>query len=201
MEFSRNYHILTYGPEMINVLSRPIWKEDYDALKDLRDYMVDAMRRAGGIGLSAPQIGVFKQLILVQNEYDDVIDLVNPEITRLYGKEYEMPEGCLSIPPAGNECPVPRMESVEISASTVERPDVERTFKFHRMTARVAQHEIDHLYGTFFVDRVQDKKRKAVLDTFKYWQSFQAAKIRKPMGGRYVDAGVVATHRGQSRLS
>lgn len=200
MYFVRNYRVKLYGPEMINILAKPVERDDFEDLVRLRDYMLDVMRKFDGVGLAAPQIGLYKQFFVFEWN-GSVHGLVNPEVTRLYGKEYEDNEGCLSLPPQGNECLVPRMEIVEFEASTVESPDVRRKFKFQRMSARIAQHEMDHLTGTFFIDRVSEKRRRIVLEEFEHWKRQREAKLRATQGEHDVDAGIVAANRGQSRLS
>jgi peptide deformylase len=174
MSLNGHLRLLLYGPEMIHVESRPIHRADYDELPELMKYMETVMRRCNGIGLAAPQVGVFKNFCIVQTG-DGITGLVNPEVTQMFGKEDWAPEGCLSIPPVGNECPVPRMECVMIQAATIAAPDVKQHFKFSRMDARVAQHELDHLTGTFFVDRVGEKQKRLVLEKFRNWKTIWEA--------------------------
>lgn len=200
MYFVRNFRISVYGPEMNNIRAKPVEREDFDGLPRLRDYMLEVMQKFDGIGLAAPQIGLFKRFLIFENS-GKITALVNPVITRMYGKEQEGLEGCLSLPPVGNECCVPRMEVVEVEASTVEKPDIKKQFTFRKLTARVVQHEIDHLSGTFFIDRVSEKSRRLVLEDFGEWKRKQQAQSRNSQGGIDVDAGVVAAYRGQSRLS
>lgn len=164
------YRLLIYGPDMINVESDRVVRRDYDDLPKLRDSMVSLMRRCNGQGLAAAQIGVFKEFCIINCQQEGLICLVNPMIERMFGKEIEAPEGCLSLPPGGNECTVPRMESLIVHAATTEEPDVRRHFKFSGYTARIVQHELDHLTGTFFVDRVADGKRRIVLERFRAWK-------------------------------
>ena len=201
MEFSKNFRLLIYGPQMCNVESSPVMPEEYESLIKLREYMLAVMRRGDGVGLAAPQIGVFRQFFLMQYR-GAVIDLVNPRITRMYGKENEGEEGCLSLPPPGNGCLVPRMESVDVEASTSKRPDVLKRFTFHSLPARIFQHELDHLTGTFFVDRVSEKKRRIVLEQFEHWKETRNSRVRfVERGNEYVDAGIVAARGPRSRLS
>jgi peptide deformylase len=87
------------------------------------------------------------------------------------GKEIEMSEFDLSIPPHGNDCLVPRMESILIYAGTTEEPDRGKHFKFTGLTARTVHHEIDHLTGTFFIDRVGDKRKRLVLEKYQNWKT------------------------------
>jgi peptide deformylase len=201
MDIAKTFRLLIYGPAMCNIESTPVMPEDYDSLAELRSYMMAVMRRGDGIGLAAPQVGVFKQVVLLELN-GKVQDLVNPQITRMYGKEEEGMEGCLSLPPPGNGCLVPRMHSVDVEASTVRHPATVKKFTFHNLPARIVQHELDHLTGTFFVDRVVEKKRREVLERFANWKGARDARVRfAQKGNNNVDAAVFATHGARTRLS
>lgn len=193
---------MVYGPQMKNVQSRPIAPDEFDSITKLRAYMLAILKSSNGIGLAAPQIGLFKNFVLVGRDDGTVMDFINPEVKRMYGKEIEGIEGCLSIPPFGNGCLVPRMESIDIVASTSKNPSLPQSFTFHNMTARVLQHELDHLTGTFFIDRVSEKKRRVVLEQFNHWKLRRSAMVRRPQGEKEnVDAGLVALDSAQSHLS
>ena len=135
--------------------------------------MIPMMRMNNGVGLAAPQIGVFKQYFIMETTDRKIVDFVNPDIYKMYGKEEEDFEACLSLPPTGNGCPVPRLEHISIIASTSKDPQERKETQFSKMNARVAQHEIDHLCGVFFIDRVNEKRRKAVLDLYRNWKAKQ----------------------------
>ena len=200
MYFAETFRLLIYGPTMTNVLSEPIAENDYQDLARLRRYMVECMRKADGVGLAAPQIGLFKQFVILEFE-GKVLDLINPEITRMYGKELEDYESCLSLPPHGNDCLVPRLENIHVEASTSTLPNFRREFVFTGHVARIAQHEIDHLTGTFFVDRVPLSRKQDVLKRFEHWKEMRRAKVRYAQRENHdVDAGTVASRGGKSRL-
>lgn len=121
-------------------------------VRDLRDTMADA----AGVGLAAPQIGVSKRVIVWRTE-DDEGALVNPLIADSRG-EVEGEEGCLSIP--GLYYPVRRAEWVEVHGIHVDGRSAK--FEASGFMARVIQHEIDHLDGILFIDRLQaDVAREA----------------------------------------
>lgn len=195
MELNGNIKLMLYGPELINIESDPVTDDDLEWLPKLKTMMRSIMGQAGGIGLAAPQVGVFKNFVLIQLRDGTVIDLVNPEITRLYGKEIDSPEGCLSIPPAGNECRVPRTEYVDIESEGIEYE--RRKWKFFHTDARVVQHELDHLTGTFFIDRVAEKKRRLVLERFEAWK-FNWERLGRPFpyGGIHGNTGARALSCG-----
>lgn len=201
MYFRENFKLLVYGREMNNILSKPIERSEYADLPRLLDYMLRVMRTANGVGLAAPQIGCFKQFIILQGNDGTIIDLVNPEIISIYGREIDAPEGCLSLPPSGNECIVSRMEIVEVEASSSARPMERKSQTFYRMEARILQHEVDHLTGTFFVDRVSPRERKKALDRFNQWKYERKAQTRMREESKDVNTGFVAACGGAANLS
>jgi len=164
---------------MINVVSEPVMPWEYDSLPELAIRMFETIRQFGGVGLAAPQIGIFKQVVMAQLDDESVITLINPEITRLYGKEIDGLEACLSIPPAGNLCMVPRLEYVDLEAASLEFPDKKKPYTFRLMSARIMQHEIDHLNGTFFIDRIPDRRRREVLTKFNDWKTARQARAEE----------------------
>ena len=170
MDFNCRLPLLLYGPDTINRVCGPVLPKEYDDLPKLTEYMENMMRYCHGNGLAAPQVGVFKSFIIYEKKNGGIGTLVNPYIERMLGKELDEPESSLSLPPVGNECSVPRMEMVLIHASTMERPGYGQTFKLVGSEARVVQQEIDCLSGTFFVDRVPEKRKRFVLDRYKGWK-------------------------------
>lgn len=168
-----------YGPEMINVESEWILPEEYDLLPRLREYMLRLMHKHNGIGLSAPQVGLFKQFYVMATDSGTLIDFVNPEIIQLYGYEREGFEACMSIPPVGNGCRIARCEKIRIEFGTAINPNVRTVKEFYGMDAIVSQHELDHLTGTFFIDRVSESLRRQVLQSFRKWKETTNATYRR----------------------
>lgn len=201
MYFERNYRLLTYGQQMNGIEAKPVQDDEWESIPKVFDYMLDVMRKANGVGLAAPQIGLFKQVFIVERYDKSVIGLINPEITRLYGREVEDVEGCLSLPPPGNECLVPRLETIDVIASLTSTPHIRKKFTFRASAARIVQHEIDHLSGTFFIDRVSERKKKEVLEKFYHWKSQRRAQIRRMEENRNGDSRLVTAYGSQSRLS
>jgi peptide deformylase len=115
----------------------------------LIDDMTKAMKKANGIGLAAPQLGQLQRVIVVAGPTGKTIALINPVIVKAEGEEIGQ-EGCLSIP--GLYGDVKRAAHVEVEA--VDRRGNEVTVEFEGLPARVAQHEIDHLDGVLFIDKV-----------------------------------------------
>jgi len=120
--------------------------------------MTDTMYDEVGIGLAAPQVGISLRLIVLADEDGrDVQALLNPAIIE-QGGEVTAEEGCLSIP--GVFAPVPRAAWVKVEARDVDGQPVAITARGLR--ARVLQHEIDHLDGVLFIDRVDPMTRDRI---------------------------------------
>jgi peptide deformylase len=111
--------------------------------------MMRCMRRANGIGLAAPQLGVSQRVIVIAPLDYKPTALINPRITKAEGEQIGQ-EGCLSIP--GLYGDVKRFDYVEVEA--MDRKGREMVFELEGMPARVVQHEIDHLDGVLFIDKV-----------------------------------------------
>jgi peptide deformylase len=147
--------IHTLGDRVLRQPAKRVSKVD-DELRQTAKEMLQTMYSSDGIGLAAPQVGIHKQLIVVDCEPDKPevppMILINPEIKN-YGPELAKDqEGCLSVPEVYMD--VERPEAVEVSYRDENgRP---RTIKANGLLARVIQHEIDHLNGVMFVDRITD---------------------------------------------
>ncbi|WP_350344881.1 peptide deformylase [Proteinivorax tanatarense] len=125
---------------------KEINQETIRLLDDMHDTMVDYE----GIGLAAPQVGVLKRVIVVQlGEELPKIELVNPKIEKTIGEKSDL-EGCLSVPGVFGE--VKRAE--EIVVSGLNRTGKKIKFNAQGMLSRALQHEIDHLDGIIFTDKV-----------------------------------------------
>lgn len=120
-------------------------------IQPLVDDMIAVMQEASGVGLAAPQVGVNKRIFVAQVKERTYV-LIDPEILRSEGEEIGV-EGCLSIP--GVVAEVPRAARVVVKAKNRKGRGV--TLRAEGLLARVFQHEIDHLDGILFLDRVRDK--------------------------------------------
>lgn len=162
--------VLLYGPKLVNVESEPVTEEDYNDLPSIFDYMVKVMKMFEMNGLSAPQIGIFKNFFIASMNDGTIKSFVNPDITRMWGHEFTEKESCVSIPPPDSGCPVPRMQYITVMASSAYRPYVKEEVQFSNLNARVIQHEMDHLTGTFFIERASPSNKRKILFNFNKWK-------------------------------
>ena len=150
------------------VLSKPGEKVTvFDAkLKRLTEEMFDSMYAAQGIGLAAPQIAISKRITVIDVSFKknpaDRIVLINPEIVSREGKQVEE-EGCLSLPEIREK--VSRAAKVKVKAQDVTGEWFE--VEGEELLARAFQHEIDHLDGVLFIDRLSRLKRDLVIRKMK----------------------------------
>jgi len=168
------YDIHKLGDVVLRTPARRIGKVD-DAVRDLARDMLVSMYAARGIGLAAPQIGVHQQLLVIDLEIEDAASpplvLSNPEITAVGGSICTYEEGCLSIP--GVYLDVVRPSVVDIAyRDEMGRP---KRLKADGLMARCIQHEMDHLNGVLFVDRVSDADK---LNSGLKEQGFDPADVR-----------------------
>jgi peptide deformylase len=150
-------HICTYPEEILRQRAQPITEIDDEVVK-LVDHMVETMYSAPGIGLAATQVGVAKQLLVAdiapRRPESELIVLINPEIVAAEG-EVIIEEGCLSVPEYQAE--VKRHEKITVRGLNLKGEEVE--IEAEGLLAVVLQHEIDHLNGMLFIDRLSKLKR------------------------------------------
>lgn len=143
------------GDRVLRQPAKRVAKVDHN-IRKLAEQMLQTMYSADGIGLAAPQVGINKQMIVVDcepnNQDNPPLVLINPEIKSFGSTPCDGQEGCLSIP--GVYLDVTRPDDIEVAYKDENgRP---RTLKTNGLLSRVIQHEIDHLKGVMFVDRVQN---------------------------------------------
>ena len=146
--------VLKYGEPALRRRARPV-DEVTPELRTIIADMTDTMYDEVGIGLAAPQVGISLRLIVVADEEGRGVQaLLNPAIIE-QGGEATGEEGCLSIP--GIFAPVARAAWVKVEAQDVHGKPV--AINARDLRARVLQHEIDHLDGVLFIDRVDPVTR------------------------------------------
>ena len=149
--------IVKYGHPVLHSPAEPVAEID-DSIHRLLDDMVQTMYAAPGIGLAAPQIGVGLRVIVIDlsvgEDPDQLIQLINPAFVRREGEQREE-EGCLSVPGYGGT-PV---RSARVEVKGLDPEGNERVYTGTDLLARAFCHEIDHIDGLLFVDRLSPLKR------------------------------------------
>lgn len=141
-------NIVKEGDEVLRKKCREVTNFD-SRLHALLDDMHDTVIKADGAGIAAPQVGVMRRVVLVLGTDGKFIELINPEITEIRGEQIEA-EGCLSVP--GVFGTVVRPEYAKVSAQ--DRFGNRFEIEGDGMLAREFCHEIDHLDGILFIDKV-----------------------------------------------
>ena len=147
--------IYTYEEDVLRQKAQPVETFD-EELQTLIDDMIETMRLAPGVGLAAPQIGVSKQVIVVEfgDEDDETVPehlfvVVNPEIVAQSKDTIDGIEGCLSVPGFVGE--VERAQAVTVRGQDQHGKKVK--IRAQGWLARIFQHEIDHVNGVLYTDR------------------------------------------------
>lgn len=151
--------ILTYPDEFLKNPVQPVEQID-SRLQTLIDTMADTMYQAPGIGLAAIQVGQDKSLLIydiaTKEEGRDLQVLINPKIIAREGEIISENEGCLSVPDFRADV----KRAAQILVEGLDREGKPMHFEAQGLLAIVLQHEIDHLNGTLFIDRISKLKRQ-----------------------------------------
>lgn len=151
--------ILTFPDEFLKNPVRPVENID-GSLQTIISQMAETMYHAPGVGLAAIQVGLNKSLLVYdiapQEEGKDLHVLINPKIIAQEGQIISENEGCLSVPDYRTDVP----RAARILVEGVDREGKPLRFEADGMLAIVLQHEIDHLNGTLFIDRISALKRQ-----------------------------------------
>ncbi|MGH9616531.1 MAG: peptide deformylase [Acidobacteriaceae bacterium] len=178
--------IVHVGHPVLRETPRPLSAKDIrgPAIKNLIERMRETLRDAPGVGLAAPQIGESMQLAVVEDraEYHkslteaelkdrqrapvDFHVLINPRIELLSSPRVSFFEGCLSLP--GFMAEVPRSRSVRVTC--LDHRGQPRTIEAEGWYARILQHEIDHLNGTLYVDRMESRTFSTLENYQRHWK-------------------------------
>jgi peptide deformylase len=151
--------IHTYPDSFLKQTAKPV--ENIDGkLQDIIDRMAQTMYEAPGVGLASIQVGVDKSILVYdigpRDEKRELYVLINPKIISSEGEILSEDEGCLSVP--DYRADVKRAESILMEG--VDRDGNPLRFDAEGLLAIVLQHEIDHLNGTLFIDRISKLKRE-----------------------------------------
>lgn len=150
--------LVTYPGPVLRKQAKSVKNVD-GKLIETADAMFEIMYENSGIGLAGPQIGLSKRLVVLDIRQDGCPDyvMINPRITRREGSA-EAEEGCLSLPDIFGD--ITRAERVEVAY--IDRDGEEQILEAEGLLARAIQHEIDHLNGVLFIDRLNKTQRRAV---------------------------------------
>ena len=149
--------IVKYGDPVLHGPAEPVEEID-DSIRNLLADMVQTMYAAPGVGLAAPQIGVPLRVIVIDlsvgEDPSQMIQLINPEFLERDGQQSEE-EGCLSVPGYGGTPARP----ARVKVKGLDPEGNERVYEATELLARAFCHELDHLDGLLFVDRLSPLKR------------------------------------------
>ena len=140
------------GDEILRKICRPV-DEITPRMRVLLDDMRDTLRHANGAGLAAPQVGVLRRMVIV-DDHGEIIEMINPEIISTEGEQTDV-EACLSCP--GKYGMVTRPMKVTVTAT--DRDGNKYTRSAEGFTARAFCHEIDHLDGILYIDKAEEMLR------------------------------------------
>jgi peptide deformylase len=152
--------ILKFPDQDLRIKAKPVETFD-EELKTLTDDMFETMHSVNGIGLAATQIGVAKQVAVIDisPEKNEPLVIVNPEIKILDpSKKEDYDEGCLSVP--GFFEKISRPSDIKLSYQDLNGKKQE--IKPEGLLTKVVQHELDHLNGRLFVDHISELKRRRI---------------------------------------
>ncbi len=192
--------IVQAGDPVLRAQAAPVDRGELGtaAFRELVKTMVAVMRAAPGVGLAAPQIGIGKQVIVVEDPadlQDRVSDealavrervvlpltvIVNPTLRLVEGARATFMEGCLSL--TGFVALVPRAVEVEVTGIDATGPKPEpRVWRLRGWPARILQHEVDHLRGALYVDRMHSRSLCSP-EEVKRWVGHTTAEIAAGLG-------------------
>jgi len=148
--------IVTKENSLLRQISRPVEKFDAE-LSALLDDMAETMYDADGVGLAAPQIGILLRIAVV-DVGDGLVELINPVVLKAKGTDVGL-EGCLSVPGESGYVPRP----VKLIVKAQDRKGVATTYRVDGFKARAFCHEMDHLDGILYTDKLvpppEEKRR------------------------------------------
>lgn len=191
--------IVQAGSPVLRAAAQPVAPDQIRSreVRELIDWMRETMRDAPGVGLAAPQIGLPLQMAVLEDRVEllnsmpaDVLAergrrpvpfqvLINPRI-RTSGVEVEFFEGCLSL--AGYTALVPR--SLEVQVDCLDHKGEPLSFRAEGWHARIVQHEVDHLNGTLYVDRMRTKSLTSMENLHRYWSDLPVKEVIAKLDGK-----------------
>ena len=153
--------IRQYGDPALRMKAREVETVD-DDVRRLAERMTGLMHEAQGVGLAATQVGVLRRLFVFVDAGEDRV-LVNPVITQRSGVTETEDEGCLSL----RDVLVPVERAVEVTIEGLDAGGQPVKLELELPSARIVQHELDHLDGVLIIDRTDDESRREALKTLR----------------------------------
>jgi peptide deformylase len=190
--------IVQAGDPVLRQAARPFTVEEirHPAVQQLIEHMRDTMRDAPGVGLAAPQVGLPVQLVVVEDRAEYLAGLApealaererqpvpftvlfNPKIIEYSDDTAEFFEGCLSVSGFSALVKRSRRVAVEYMDENAESRKLEATGWF----ARILQHEIDHLNGKLYLDRMETRSFSTLENMARHWKDVPVAAVRQALG-------------------
>ena len=179
--------IVRIGEPVLRAVAEPVGADELatPGFQRFLDDLVETMRAASGAGLAAPQVGVSRRVFCVEvrdnPRYPYKPDLalrvlVNPELRVLSDERFASYEGCLSVPDLRGLLP----RALEVEVAYTDRAGVRVVEEIRGLSAGTFQHELDHLDGILFVDRVEDTRTLTTWDGFRrHHEAAYAAEARR----------------------
>lgn len=190
--------IVQAGNPVLRKQSRPLTNDEINSpvIQRLIELMRDTMREAPGVGLAAPQIGESIQLAVIEDRSEYIDDLppedlaerqrsaipfhviINPKLTPLNNASAKFFEGCLSLEGLG--AIVDRALNVRVECLNERGEPL--TINAHGWYARILQHEIDHLNGTMYIDRMKTRTLTTTENMFHFWKDQSIEQVLAELG-------------------
>jgi peptide deformylase len=187
--------IVQVGEAVLRQKAKALSLEDIRSPKtqELLEWMRETMYDAPGVGLAAPQIGLALQIAVIEDKPENMKDappeflkererkpvpfhvLINPKISLEGAADVEFFEGCLSLP--GLTAVVPRARQVRVEC--LDHKGNPKVIEASGWYARILQHEIDHLHGTVYVDRMHPRTLMTLDNFNRYWKAKSVADTKK----------------------
>jgi peptide deformylase len=191
------HEIVQVGNPILRQRARPLSVAEIAGkeIQNLIESMHTCMREAPGVGLAAPQVGLSLQLAVIEDRADyhkDVLAeqlrerdrlpvsfhvIINPTLTEIDPEKVEFFEGCLSL--AGFSALVPRARSVRVEC--LDEQGKKRVIEASGWYARILQHEIDHLNGGLYIDRMHSRTFTNAENLAQFWKAQPVSEIRKTL--------------------
>jgi len=189
--------IVQTGHPVLRAVARQLTIEEIlsDPTKQLVDAMRDTMREAPGVGLAAPQIGESLQLAVIEDRSEYIKDaspeqlarqqrstvdfhvIINPQLHLLGDETVDFYEGCLSV--TGYGAVVRRSTKVRVECLNERAESI--TINAEGWYARILQHEIDHLNGTLYIDRMQTRSFTTMDNVDRFWRGRSIEEIKQDL--------------------